>query len=107
MMTIFKEPSFCKVCRKRRIYLQRTEGTWISNPFKNWKKTIEKMKVHTKNEDHILSCEAKKAAARALQDESIIQQLQQIREQEKMKNRMAINPLIHCTHFPARRYIST
>ena len=63
------------------------------------------MKVHMKSEVHILSCEAEKAAARALQEGSIIQQFQQIREQEKMKNRMAIKALIRCTHFLARRHI--
>ena len=53
------------------------------------------MKAHKNSEGHILSCEAEKAAARALQEESIIQQLQQIGEQEKMKNRMTIKALIH------------
>ena len=63
------------------------------------------MKAHAKSEVHILSCEAEKAAARALQEGSIIQQLQVIGEQEKMKNRMAIKALIRCTHFLARRHI--
>ena len=84
----------------------KTGGTWISRPFKNWKKAIEKMKAYAKSEVHILSCEAEKAAARALQEGSIIQQLQQIGEQEKMKNRMAIKALTRCTHFLARRHIS-
>ena len=63
------------------------------------------MKAHAKSEVHILSCEAEKAAARALQEGSIIQQLQQIGEQEKIKNRMAIKALIRYTHFLARRHI--
>ena len=63
------------------------------------------MKAHAKSEVHILSCEAEKAAARALQEGSIIQQLQQIGEQEKMKNRTAIKALICCTHFHARCHI--
>ena len=54
---------------------------------------------------HILSWEVEKDVARALQEESIIQQLQQIGEQEKMKNRMAIKALIRCTHFLAHRHI--
>ena len=58
-----------------------------------------------KSEVHILSCEAKKAAARALLEGSIIQQLQQIGEQEKMKNRMAIKALIRCIHFLACHHI--
>ena len=64
------------------------------------------MKSHAKSEVHILSCEVEKAAARALQEGFIIQQLQQIGEQEKMKNRIAIKALIRCTHFLARRHIS-
>ena len=68
-------------------------------------KAIEKMKAHAKSEVHILSCEAEKAVARALPEGSIIQQLQQIGEQEKMKNRMAIKALIRCTHFLARRQL--
>jgi len=91
--------AFCKVCRKRGISLQRTGGTWISKPFKNWKKALEKMKAHAKSEIHIQSCEAEMAAARALQEGSIVQQLQQIGDQEKLKNRLAIKALIRCTHF--------
>ena len=72
---------------------------------KNWKKAIEKMKAHAKSDIHIQSCEAEMAAARALQEGSIIQQLQQIGDQEKLKNRMAIKALIRCTHFLARRHI--
>ena len=67
---------------------------------------MEKIKDHTNIEVHVLSCEAKKAAAKALQEGSIIQQLQQIGEQEKMKNRMAIKALICCTHFLVRRATS-
>ncbi len=97
--------AFCKVCRKRGISLQRTGGTWISKPFTNWKKAIEKMKIHAKSDIHLLSCEAEMAAATALQEGSVIQQLQQINDEEKLKNRMAIKALIRCTHFLARRHI--
>ena len=52
------------------------------------------------------SCEAEVAAAIALQEGSIVQQLQQIGDQEKLKNRMAIKEaLTRCTHFPARPHI--
>ena len=72
---------------------------------KNWKKAIEKMKAHAKSDIHIQLCEAEMAAARALQEGSIIQQLQQIGDQEKLKNMMAIKALIRCTHFLAHRHI--
>ena len=103
MMTIFKETSVRFAEREEYIFKEQKEPGFLGLS-KTGKEAIEKMKAHAKNEYHILSCEAKKAAARALQDESIIQQLQQIREQEKMENRMAINPLIRCTHSIARRH---
>ena len=63
------------------------------------------MKAHAQSDIHIQSCEAEMAAAKALQEGSIIQQLQQIGDQEKLKNRMAIKALIHCTHFLACHHI--
>ena len=54
---------------------------------------------------HIHSCKAEVAAARTLQEGSIVQQLQQIGDQEKLKTRMAIKALICCTHFLTRRHI--
>ncbi|KAI6649988.1 Zinc finger MYM-type protein 1-like [Oopsacas minuta] len=97
--------AFCKVCRKRGISLRRIGGTWISKPFKSWKKTIEKIKAHVKSDIHIQPCEAEMVAVRALLEGLIIQQLQQIGAQEKLKNRIAIKALIRCTHFLARRHI--
>ncbi len=61
--------------------------------------------IHVKSDIHLLSCEAEMAAATALQEGSVIQQLQQINDEEKLKNRMAIKALIRCTHFLARRHI--
>ena len=51
------------------------------------------MKTHTKSDIHIRLCEAEIAAARTLQEGSIVRQLQQIGDQEKLKNRMAIEAL--------------
>ena len=62
------------------------------------------MKAQVKNEVHILSCEAD--CEGALQVGAIIQQLQQIVQQENMKNRMAIKALLCCTHFLTRHHIS-
>ena len=59
------------------------------------------MKAHAQSDIHIQSCEAEMAAASALQQGSIIQQLQQFGDQEKLKNRMAIKAHIRCTHFLA------
>ena len=59
------------------------------------------MKTHAKSDIHTQLCEAEVAAAMALQEGLIVQQLQQIGDQEKLKNRMAIKALICCTHFLA------
>ena len=64
------------------------------------------MKVHEKSIIRIQSCEADMAAGRALQEGSIIKQFQQIGEQGKLKNRIAIKALIRCTNFLDRRHIS-
>ena len=45
-------------------------------------------------------------AERAAREGTIIQQLQQITYEEKMKNRAAVKALIHCTHFLALQHIA-
>ena len=48
--------AFCKVCRKQEPQsLQKTRGTWITKPFKNWKRAVEKMRTHSKSDSHIKS----------------------------------------------------
>ena len=54
------------------------------------------MKAHMKSEVHILSCAAKKAAAKALQEGSTTWY---VGEQEMVKNRMTIKAFNSCTHF--------
>ena len=51
------------------------------------------MKTHATSDIHIQSCEAEVAAARALQMGLTVQQLQQIGDQEKLKNWMGIKAL--------------
>ena len=62
------------------------------------------MKAHARSDIYMQLCETEMAAARALPEGSIIQQLQQIGDQEKSKNRMAIKALIHYSHFLACRH---
>ena len=98
--------AFCKDCKKRGMSLERTGGTWVTKPFNNWKKALEKMRAHSQSDGHIQSCVAQIAAARAMQEGSIVQQLQQVGEIERLKNRAAIKSLIRCTHFLARHHIA-
>ena len=64
--------------------LQRTGGAWITKPFNNWKKAIEKMRAHARSDIHIQSCETEMVAAR---QGTIVQQLQHVHvsEEEKVK----------------------
>ena len=42
-----------KMGKERAILLQRMGGAWITKPFNNWKKAIEKLRAHSKSEVHI------------------------------------------------------
>ena len=98
--------AFCKICRKREPHsIQKTCGVWITKPFKNWKKAVEKMRAHAKSDAHLRHAEAELLAARARKEGSVLEQLQSIGKEEKMKNRKGIKALIRCAHFLARNHI--
>ena len=97
---------FCKKCKKAGKSLQRTGGTWVTKPFNNRKKALEKMKAHSQSDIHVQACQASMLAERATREGTIMQQLQQITDEEKMKNRAAVKELIHCLHFLARQHIA-
>ena len=67
--------------QKERKSLQRTVGAWITKPFNNWKA----MRAHSHSDCDVQSCEAELAAARAVKEGSVIQQLQQVGEQQRLK----------------------
>ena len=46
------------------------------------------------------------AAASALREGSVFQQMHQLEESESLKNRLAIKSLLRCTHFFARNRIA-
>ena len=62
--------------------------------FTNWKKVTQKMKSHLKSEVHLLSCQLDVEADRARKEGSIISQLQNVGEQQRLQNRMVIKALI-------------
>ena len=100
-MKIIKE-HFVKCAKKQGRMLQRTGGAWITKPFNNWKKAIEKMRAHARSDIHIQSCEAEMVAAR---QGTIVQQLQDVSEEEKVKNRVPVKALLCCTHFLTKHHI--
>ena len=77
--------AFCKLCKKGGRSLQRTGGAWITKPFTNWKKATQKMKLHSKCEVHLLSCQLDVEADRARKEGSIISQLQNVGEQQRLQ----------------------
>ena len=48
---------FCKECKKAGQSLQRTGGTWVTTPFTNWKKALEKMKARSQSDIHVQACQ--------------------------------------------------
>ena len=64
------------------------------------------MQAHLQSEIHIQSCATEADAATSVKGGSITQLIQSVRDQQKMKNRMAIKVLLRCTHFLTRRHIA-
>ena len=79
------QSAFCKLCKKGGRSLQKIGGAWISKPFTNWKNVTLKMKSHSKSEVHLLSCQLDVEADRARIEGSIISQLQNVGEQQRLQ----------------------
>ena len=99
------EGAFCKLCKTSGQSLERTGGVWTTKPFTNWKKAVEKMKARTKSDAHIAASQAALAHQASLHAGSVIQQLQNVAEQERMMNRAAVKSFFRCAHFLARQHI--
>ena len=56
---------FRKLCKKGGRSPQRTSEAWITKPFTNWTKATQKMKLQSKSEVHLLSCQLDVEADRA------------------------------------------
>ena len=64
------------------------------------------MKSHSKSEVHLLSCQLEVEADRARKEGSIISQLQNVGEQQRLQNRKAIKALVRFTRFLAHQHIA-
>ena len=64
------------------------------------------MKEYAESEGHILACQTETAAASALREGFVLQQMHRLKECERLKNRLAIKSLLRCTHFLARDHIA-
>ena len=84
--------------------LYRMGGVWTTKPFTNWKKACDRMRDHAKSDIRIQASEAALATQGRFVD--IVQQLQKLGMQERMRNRAAVKSLIRCTHFLAHQHIA-
>ena len=51
--------AFSKLCKTYgKTSLEQTGRVWTTRPFTNWKKAVEKMKVHTSSDGHIQANQA-------------------------------------------------
>ena len=97
--------AFCTICRKdetRGRSSQGSGGVWVTKPFQNWKKAVEKMKAHASSEFHLRQAEA---ALLVSTKGTIVHQLQHIGDSERSKNRRAIKALLRCTHYLCEQHI--
>ena len=97
--------AFCKICRKvetRGQSLQGSGGVWVTKPFRNWKKAVQKMKEHGSSESHLRQVEAELIVSRG---ETVVHQLQRFGDSERSKNRKAIKALLGCTHYLCKQHI--
>ena len=100
------EGAFCKICRTfGSSSMQHSRGVWITTPFTNWKKAVDRMRAHEKSSVHTNATQAALDAQLTMQQGSVLQQLQKSNGQERMRNRAAIKSFIRCTHFLTRQHI--
>ena len=59
-MTKTFDGAFCRVCKQTTTdsSTQHTGRVWVAKPIRNWKKAIEKMKVHEKSGLHVRANQA-------------------------------------------------
>ena len=69
------------------------------------RKLLKKMKAYAKSDAHIKASQASLAYQMSLCAGSVIQQLQNVAEQERMMNRKAVKSFFHCAHFLACQHI--
>ena len=101
--------AFCSVRQKWAHPSSTTKGSggvWVDKPFTNWKKAIEKMKSHNASKLHLDSCQAALLSNQAKAHGTVAQQLQQIDEGQRKKNREALKALVRCAHYLARHHIA-
>ena len=97
--------AFCKICRKVETRGQSSQGSggvWVTKPFQNRKKAVQKMKEHASSESHLRQVEAELIVSRG---ETVVYQLQSFGDSERSKKRKANKALLGCTHYLCKQHI--
>ena len=92
--------AFCKLCKKwAKESKHRSRGVWTTEPFTNWRKATEKMRTHERGMMHKTASRVAVESEMSERQGSVAQQLRQIANEERMRNRKCIQSFIRCTHF--------
>ena len=100
-----REGSFCKVCKQFGTS-SRSGGVWVTKPFKNWKKAVEKLKAHVRSDSHSHATATLLAAKRAAKDGTVVQRLKNVEAQKRAQNRAALKCLILLTRFLTKEHVA-
>ena len=87
-------------------HVQRSGGMWVTKPFKNWKKAVEKMKAHAGSDSHSHATATLLAANRAAKHGTVVQQLQNVEARKRAQNRAAVKCPILLTHFLTKEHVA-
>ena len=90
--------------------LKHTQDAWISFPVSNWKKALDKMKVHEASAWHKMAKAKVEAEKQSQAERSVILQLKQgkerCNEQTKQQNRILIKKLLRIMYFLCKQKIA-
>ena len=94
--------AFCKLCKLYRgLPLRRSGLVWTTKPFTNWKNAMKRMQARVGSDSISMSsstCSSQKPG-------TVVQQLQNIAEEERMTNRIANKAFFCCAYFLAHKHI--
>ena len=92
--------AFCTVCKKwAKESKHRSRGVWTTEPFSNWRKATDKMRTHERGIMHKTANRVAMESEMSERQGSVGQQLRQIANEGRTRNRKCIQSLIRCTHF--------
>ena len=97
---------FVMSAKKLKSHCKELEVHGSQSPSLTGRRHWKRMKAHSQSDIHVQACQASMLAKSAGREGTIMQQLQQITDEEKMKNRAAVKALICCPHFLARQHIA-